>query len=64
MHRLDGRRAFRRILLLAMLAGCSARAAGPRTAEVAVLDAEHAALRTAFERDAGRPRLLLLLSPT
>ena len=33
-------------------------------APVAPLDARHAPLRAAFDRDAGSPRLLLMASPT
>jgi hypothetical protein len=50
------------VLLPALLSLLAASAC--RRAPVAVLDAQHTALVQAFEGDLGRPRLLVLASPT
>lgn len=55
-------------LLVALLAlvdtGCRRTRATPPPAPVVALDTNYEALRTDFMRDTGRPRLLVVVSPT
>jgi hypothetical protein len=50
----------RAALIAALLAGPVGAADGPALQDLSSLDQ----LRSAFERDAGKPRVVLLLSPT
>ncbi|TAK22780.1 MAG: hypothetical protein EPO40_28000 [Myxococcaceae bacterium] len=51
-------------LLVVGAAGCGRTRARPTDAPVTALDPSYGALRADFVRDAGHPRLLVVVSPT